>query len=232
VSSAVKIVLLDVEGTTTAIDFVHTTLFDVARRELADYLEANWESPEVDAARAAVARDKQLGVASVTPALLERELRTWIDQDRQETTLKVLQGKIWNAAYGRGELKSHVYDDVPRAFERWQEQGLSIAIFSSGSVEAQRVLFAHTRCGDLSAQLSGYFDTTTGPKREARSYARIAQQLNVPCAAVHFFSDVVAELDAAREAGFVTTQLLRPGVAPMPGSKHPAIRSFDELFAG
>jgi enolase-phosphatase E1 len=228
VSAAIKIVLLDIEGTTTAIDFVHTTLFDVARRELPGYLAAHWQSPEVDAARAAVAAEKQLAVAEVTPHLLERELRGWIDRDRKETALKALQGKIWNLAYASGELKSHVYDDVPRAFERWRAQGLTLAIFSSGSVEAQRVLFAHTTFGDLTEHLEAYFDTTTGPKREARSYLRIAQQLNVPCAAVHFYSDAVAELDAAREAGFVTTRLVRPGVEPAPRSKHRAIASFDE----
>jgi enolase-phosphatase E1 len=229
VSAAIRVVLLDIEGTTTAIDFVHTTLFDVARRELGGYLAAHWQSAEVDAARAAVASERRLSVAAVTPELLERELRTWIDRDRKETTLKVLQGKIWQAAYARGDLESHVYDDVPRALERWRAAGLEVAIFSSGSVEAQRVLFAHTKLGDLSEHISGYFDTTTGPKREARSYTRIAQQLNVPCAAVHFFSDVVGELDAAREAGLVTTQVLRPGIAPTPGSAHPTVGSFDDL---
>jgi enolase-phosphatase E1 len=229
VSTRIQVVLLDIEGTTTAIDFVHTTLFDVARRELGGYLAAHWQSPEVDAARTVVAGEKQLAAADVTPELLERELRGWIDRDRKETSLKALQGKIWQEAYARGGLKSHVYDDVPRALERWRAQELQVAIFSSGSVEAQRALFAHTTFGDLSEHLSGYFDTTTGPKREARSYARIAQQLNVPCAAVHFFSDVVAELDAARAAGFVTTQLLRPGITSTAGSKHPAIGSFDEL---
>ena len=228
-TTAPSVVLLDIEVTTTAIDFVHTTLFDVARRDLPSYLSSYWESPEVEAARAVVAREKRVSMAQVTLPLLKHELFLWIDQDRKETTLKLLQGKIWEAAYARGELKSHVYDDVPRALERFRSQGLSIVIFSSGSVDAQRVLFQHTIHGDLSSYLSGYFDTTTGPKKETKSYARIAQQLNVPCKAVRFFSDVLAELDAAEQAGFATTQVLRPGVEPTPGSSHPVIRSFDEL---
>jgi enolase-phosphatase E1 len=228
-TTPIKLILLDIEGTTTAIEFVHTTLFDVARRELPAYLTEHAQSDEVEAARSVVAREKRLGVAQVTEARLVHELLAWIDQDRKDTTLKAIQGKIWQAAYERGELESHVYDDVPRALARFHDQGLSIAIFSSGSAEAQRVLFKHTTAGDLTQYLSGYFDTTTGAKKESKAYLRIAQQLNVPCKAVHFFSDVVGELDAAKQAGFVTTQVLRPGTAATPSSGHPVITSFDEL---
>jgi enolase-phosphatase E1 len=178
-----------------------------------------------------VAREKRMSVSQVTPQVLSNELTIWMNQDRKETTLKALQGKIWNAAYERGELKSHVYDDVPAALKRFHEQDLTVAIFSSGSVEAQRVLFKHTTHGDLSEYLSGYFDTTTGAKKESKSYGRIAQQLNVPAKAVHFFSDVVGELDAAREAGFVTTLVQRPGVAAASTGGHTVITSFAELKA-
>jgi enolase-phosphatase E1 len=229
VTRKITTILLDIEGTTTDIEFVHTTLFGVARRELRVYVTEHWDTPEVEAARAAVAREKGLSPTQVTPDRLYTELTTWIDQDRKETSLKALQGKIWQGAYARGELKSHVFDDVPRALTRFHEHGLSIAIFSSGSVEAQRMLFKNTSFGDLSELLSGYFDTTTGAKKESKAYGRIAQQLNVPASSVHFFSDVVGELDAAREAGFLTTHVLRSGAARAPGSTHPTIESFDEV---
>src|SRR5689334_14282405 len=113
----VSVMLLDIEGTTTAIDFVHTTLFGVAVRELPAYVAAHWESPETEAARQVVAREKRVSVAQVTPQLLTSELVSWVHQDRKETSLKALQGKIWNKAYERGELKSHVYPDVPAALQ-------------------------------------------------------------------------------------------------------------------
>jgi len=155
-----------------------------------------------------------------------------MDRDRKSTGLKALQGRIWEDGYRAGELrgKGAVYPDVRPALERWHAAGRTIAIFSSGSILAQRSLFANTTAGDLSPFLSGYFDTTTGPKREAGSYRRIAAALRQPPNAVLFVSDVSAELDAARATAMRTALCVRG--TPAPGEKptdHPRIHSFAEL---
>ena len=151
-----------------------------------------------------------------------------MDRDRKSTGLKSLQGRIWEGGFRAGALRAHVYPDVRPALERWRGQGRRVAIFSSGSVLAQRLLFAHTTEGDLTPMIDGYFDTTTGPKREAASYARIAAALGAPPAAVMFVSDVAAELDAARAAGLRTALCVREAAVP-PASDHPVLRSFGEL---
>jgi enolase-phosphatase E1 len=155
----------------------------------------------------------------------------WLmDRDHKSTGLKSLQGKIWEAGYRAGELKGkgEVYADVRPAIARWRAAGKRIAIFSSGSVQAQRNLFANTTAGDLSAFLSGYFDTTTGPKRDAASYRRIAGELRCRPADVLFVSDVSAELDAARGAGMQTALCVR-GAPPAIDNGHAVIHTFEEL---
>jgi len=154
----------------------------------------------------------------------------WLmDRDRKSTALKALQGRIWEVGYRAGELKGKgaVYRDVRPALARWQKAGKRIAIFSSGSIQAQRNLFANTTDGDLSSFLSGYFDTTTGSKREATSYRQIAATLGQEPRDVVFISDVTAELDAARAAGMQTALCVRG--AGSPDTDHPRIRSFAEL---
>jgi enolase-phosphatase E1 len=151
-----------------------------------------------------------------------------MDRDRKSTALKSLQGGIWKGGYRSGALKSHVYPDVRPALERWRAQRRSVAIFSSGSVLAQRLLFENTQVGDLTPLIHGYFDTTTGAKGAADSYRRIAEALRVAPAAVLFVSDVPAELDAARSAGMDTALCVREGGAP-PATDHPVRRTFDEI---
>jgi enolase-phosphatase E1 len=153
-----------------------------------------------------------------------------MDQDRKSSGLKSLQGKIWEHGYRSGELKSHVYPDVPPAFERWRRHGKEIAIFSSGSVLAQKLLFAHTGSGDLSRFIGNYFDTTTGAKTDAASYQRIASALALRAPAVLFLSDTVAELDAARSAGMHTALCVRPERPETDGCEHPALVTFESVF--
>jgi enolase-phosphatase E1 len=155
-----------------------------------------------------------------------------MDQDRKSTGLKSLQGKIWEEGYRSGELKGEVYPDVLPALERWGKQGIDIAIFSSGSVQAQRSLFRNSVAGDLTRFIRAYFDTTTGPKREPESYARIAAALERSPGTVLFVSDIGAELDAARAAGMQTALCVRKPESAPPIDTHPAIRSFDELGLG
>lgn len=230
----IGVILLDIEGTTTPIEFVHQVLFPYARAHIHDHLDAQ----DVEALRAEYrAEPPDSGLPAWNPAddLASAEAYVcWLmDRDRKSTGLKALQGRIWEAGYRAGELKGkgEVYPDVRPALARWRKAGKGVAIFSSGSVQAQRNLFANTTDGDLSPFLSAYFDTTTGPKREAASYGKIATALRRTPRDVLFISDVVAELDAARQAGMRTTLCVRDARADSGAgaSDHPRIRSFDEV---
>jgi enolase-phosphatase E1 len=152
-----------------------------------------------------------------------------MDQDRKSTGLKSLQGKIWEEGYRSGELKGEVYPDVLPALERWRKNAIDIAIFSSGSVQAQRSLFRNSVTGDLTHFIKAYFDTTTGPKREPESYTRIAAALGRQVSEVLFLSDIVEELDAAREAGMRTTLCVRTPGSAAPVGGHPVVHAFDQL---
>lgn len=163
-------------------------------------------------------------------AAATRYIHWLMDRDRKSTSLKSLQGKIWEAGYRAGEIRGQVFDDVRRAFERWRWQDREIAIFSSGSVLAQKLLFSSTQAGGLTRFMCGYFDTTTGAKREADSYRRIAQALGVPPSVMLFISDTVPEADAARAAGVETLLCVRGARSPSEPHGHAAIRGFDEVF--
>jgi enolase-phosphatase E1 len=149
--------------------------------------------------------------------------------DRKSTGLKSLQGKIWRQGYLDGSLKSQVYDDVAPAMQRWHEAGLRVSIFSSGSVLAQQLLFAHTDAGDLTGFIDDYFDTTVGKKGDAESYRRIASAMGLQPREIVFISDVVDELDAAHDAGIKTLLSLRPGNPPQKHANFDSITGFAEL---
>jgi enolase-phosphatase E1 len=233
VSEGRRAILLDIEGTTTPVDFVFKTLFPYARDRMASYLAAQATEPAVakdlDALRAEHAKDEAAGLP--VPAFEDEGgaayARWLIDQDRKTTPLKSLQGRIWEEGYRSGALQSAIYADVPPALERWTRAGQRVAIFSSGSVLAQKLLFSHTIRGDLTPYLSAFFDTTTGPKQDAASYRTIAAALGVAHATILFVSDVVSELDAAREASLQTALAVRNGSPPPNG--HRVIESFDAL---
>ena len=228
----IRAILLDIEGTTTPIAFVHEVLFSYAREHVKDFLANNADADDV---RADIARLHEERAADVSngqqpPELLAEYVEWLIARDRKSTGLKSLQGKIWRQGYTRGSLKSQVYADVPPAFARWHARGLSINIFSSGSVLAQQLLFAHTESGDLTKFIGQYFDTNVGKKSDVESYRRIAAALNAKASEVLFISDVVAELDAANEAGMETLLSLRPGNPPQErAERYQAIYSFEHL---
>jgi enolase-phosphatase E1 len=238
-----RAVLLDIEGTTTPIAFVHETLFPYASERVADYLAANFDSPEIIPDLRALREEHAADVLQhqgppplaaapreAAVASLSAYARWLIDRDRKSAGLKSLQGKIWRQGYADGTLKAPLYADVLPAMERWRGAGLKLAIFSSGSVLAQKLLFAHTEAGDLTRLIDDYFDTTTGPKKEPDSYRRIASALGLPPPELLFISDVVAELDAAGAAGVQTLLSLRPGNPPQPPTeRHRAARTFDEV---
>lgn len=228
--------LLDVEGTTTPIDFVYRVLFPYARDRFLAFVKETWADPEVSSEARALAEDHRRDVAAGhrppawedTPEGVTAYALWLMDRDRKATALKALQGRIWERGFEAGELQASVYDDVTRALARWQAEGRPVAIYSSGSVRAQKLLFAHTQAGDLTPRLSAFFDTTSGFKTEPGSYVTIAAALGFEPARILFVSDVGAELDAARRAGLQTALCMRSDTRPM-APAHRVVGSFDRL---
>ena len=205
-----------------------TVLWDLAMLRLENRADPDPEAPQILPDSAA-----ELGAVSMSPERgIPRILKYiyWLmDRDRKSTALKSLQGKIWKAGFESGELKGTLFDDVPEAFRKWSAEG-RVAIYSSGSVEAQKLLFRHTIFGDLTSLISGYFDTRTGVKTAPGSYSAIAAAVEVMPGEAVFFSDAVKELDAAREAGCPTRLVVRPGNAPVDdGHGHTAVESLAGL---
>jgi 2,3-diketo-5-methylthio-1-phosphopentane phosphatase len=241
-----KLYLLDVEGTVAPLTLTSEVLFPYARTHFAEFLQRKRDDDAVRADLVLLAEEnsaeKSAGIpqlAQVTDAAQVASPRfrldamvylMWLmDRDRKSTALKSLQGKIWKAGFESGELKGTLFDDVPEAFKRWSADG-KVAIYSSGSVEAQKLFFRHSSHGDLTALISGYFDTRTGPKMESGSYNAIASAMNVTPQEVLFFSDSVRELDAARVAGCETRFVVRPGNAPVDDAHgHTLVESFAGL---
>jgi enolase-phosphatase E1 len=238
-----RAILLDIEGTTTPIEFVYEILFPFARQHVREFIRQHYESASVRAAIDALREEHHADAEKghKPPAWREDSIDSevesatlyvhWLmDQDRKSKALKSLQGKVWEGGYLTGRLRGQVYTDVPVAFARWREQQRAIHIFSSGSVLAQKLLFAHTTDGDLTSYISDYFDTNTGPKTDAASYQSICEKIGWPAAEVLFVSDVTAELDAARDAGLQTILCVRPGRPEPETPAHQIIRTFDVIF--
>ncbi len=220
-------ILTDIEGTTSSIAFVKEVLFPFARAHLAAFVAAHAADPVVlrclDDART-LAGDPGLSDAAVVEVLLR-----WIDEDRKATPLKTLQGLIWANGYATGEIRSHVYEDAVAGLRDWHAAGHALYVFSSGSIAAQRLLFAHTTHGDLTPLFSGYFDTTTGPKTAPVSYVAIAAAIGRAPSDILFLSDATGELDAALAAGMRVICLDR-GEAVIPADTlHRRVHSFAEI---
>jgi enolase-phosphatase E1 len=233
-----RAILLDIEGTTSSIQFVYEVLMPFARQELEPFLERRWEDPLVAAVKEQFAHDAgapSFAIWAGSDSARDRlaaEARRLMDGDVKATGLKQLQGLIWDEGFRAGRLLAHVYPDVPPALRKWSAQGLDLRIYSSGSIMAQKVFFAHTLAGDLLPLFRGHYDTTTGPKRNADSYRRIVADLDMPANEILFLSDVAAELDAAATAGLHTGLVVRPGNAPVPpGTVHPVVHEFGEIDA-
>ncbi len=235
-SDEVRGVLLDIEGTTTPIAFVHDVLFSYARDHVKQLLRENLDSEEVRADIELLRQEHAEEVSKNLPRLdstvesIASYVEWLIGCDRKSTGLKSLQGKIWRHGYLDGSLKSQVFDDVAPAMKRWHEAGLNVSIFSSGSVLAQQLLFAHTTAGDLTEFIDHYFDTNVGKKTDADSYRRIAVDLGFDSQEIVFISDVVGELEAAKQTGMKTLLAVRPGNAPQESDQpFDRITGFTEL---
>jgi enolase-phosphatase E1 len=213
----VKTLLFDIEGTTTDIAFVHKVLFPYSMDRIEAYVRENSNHPVINQVREVLLHERNIQ-ASLTDVI--DALKLWIRTDRKQSALKSLQGDIWQKGYESGAFQGHVYSDVLPAWLNWKKQGHQLAIYSSGSVPAQKLLFRFSTVGDLTVHLSHYFDTKVGGKREAKSYQNIKEALKTE---IIFFSDIKEELDAARMAGLETVQVFREGILLTP---HLAITSF------
>lgn len=226
-----RVMLTDIEGTTSSISFVKNVLFPYARKALPGFVVEHGQQPQVRRWLDAVA--VEIGGAC-QDSLIAETLQGWIDQDRKHTALKALQGMIWETGYRNGDFKAHLYPEVAAVLKGWHAAGLPLYVYSSGSVPSQKLFFGFSEGGDLTPLVSGWFDTEIGGKREADSYRRIVASIGVPANVVLFLSDVVEELDAAREAGLQTRLLDRLADYPLPRSGeathgHDRVENFQQI---
>ena len=222
----IKAIITDIEGTTSSIHFVKDVLFPYADMAMADFVtqHANWPdvAEQIHATR---------HVANEPDASMDRVialLREWIKADKKITPLKALQGMIWDEGYAKGAFRSHMYPDAVTYLHKWHADSMPLYVYSSGSIQAQKLFFRHTEAGNLTPLISDYFDTTIGNKRETDSYRRIGAAINTATSEALFLSDIEAELDAAREAGMQTVWLVREGDVPN-NPNHTAVTSFGDI---
>jgi 5-methylthioribose kinase len=223
-AGSVRAIVLDIEGTTSSIAFVKEQLFPFARDRIPAYVRDHESELRdiLDQVRR-IEGNEQLDASQLIEVLLR-----WMTEDRKITPLKALQGIIWKQGFDSGELRAHIYDDAVRALRRWHERGLPLYVYSSGSVAAQKLLFAHTQQGDLTPMFSGYFDTTSGSKLEAASYKGIAAAIALPADAILFLSDHPGEIQAAAAAGMQSILVNREAAEPVDGNAG-AIGTFDQI---
>ena len=221
----IKVILTDIEGTTSSLSFVKDILFPYARARLADYVVAHRDNPEV---RRCLDDVRAIEGAAMTDAQVIQQLIRWIDEDRKIAPLKTLQGLIWESGYASGAFQGHVYDDAANNLRAWKQRGVRLYVYSSGSVYAQKLLFRHTAFGDLTPLFEGYFDTTIGGKRDADSYLKIAGMINVPPSDILFLSDIKEELDAATASGMQTCWLIRDGIIDT-RAQHRQVKDFSGI---
>ena len=220
-----KVIVTDIEGTTSSLSFVKDVLFPYSHTRMADYVRENASDPAVTHWLDEV---RQITGTKLSNQEVIAQLLRWIDEDKKITPLKALQGMIWEEGYKKSDFKGHMYDDAVRHLQQWKRDGIRLYVFSSGSIQAQKLLFAHTEYGDLTPLFSGYFDTSIGNKRETGSYRKIADSITTAPADILFLSDIKEELDAARASGMRTLWLVRDGALD-PKAAHPQIRNFDQI---
>lgn len=244
-NEAPKAVVLDIEGTTTPVTFVYDVLFPYARDQMATFLAKQWDNPNVlsDLQRVQEQHTQDVKEGLKPPSLSNSQdemercqsyvayLLWQMDHDRKTTGLKSMQGKIWKLGYDEGDLKGELFEDVAGVLQKLHEKKVPVYIYSSGSIQAQKLLFGQTVQGDMLPYLSGHFDTTTGPKRIASSYQAIAEAIKSEPSTIVFATDVVEEADAAVEAGMKAVILERPGNHPQPEHSHPVWTSLEPLLS-
>lgn len=222
----IKAIVTDIEGTTSDIDFVHQVLFPYAAKALGDYLRQNQQQEEIaiiiDQVKAEIQQpDADLEVIITT-------LLDWIAKDQKITPLKTLQGYIWETGFKNNDFQGHLYQDAYDNLKQWQQAGIKLYVFSSGSVKAQKLLFGYSQYGDLTYLFEGYFDTQIGGKKTVEAYQNIAKAIALAPEEILFLSDVIAELDAAKTAGY-HTKLLDRGENYQDEPGHTVVQDFDAI---
>lgn len=240
--TGIRVILLDIEGTTTPIAFVHKALFTYAAENIEGFLERNYERPEIwesirdlhvlyeDDSEDRMPSEWILTQSESDIAATSEYFRWLISKDSKAGAMKALQGHVWEEGFRSGNLRGEVYPDVPAAMERWINQGKRICIYSSGSTLAQRLIYSSTEFGDLTEYISNFYDTSVGHKRDEKSYSNIAKSENVLAGSILFLSDVSEELDAAERAGMKTILVDRDSNVEMKNYTHTTIKDFEELF--
>lgn len=219
--------LLDIEGTLADIRFVYDVMFPYIRENVQSYLQAHWgqaslesilDSLAVDGGFSASQAPWRLGGVTESAAIesVVGLVHHLMDSDSKTTGLKALQGVVWEAGFRSGALRAEVFSDAVPAFERWQRAGVDMRIYSSGSILAQKLFFGHTTQGDLTSYFRNHYDTTSGSKKEASSYLAIARDIGVIPEQIVFFTDVLGEIQAAREAGLQVVACVRANNVPLP----------------
>lgn len=219
----IRAIVTDIEGTTSSLSFVKDTLFPYARQRLGDYLRSHAQLSVIQAELAEIRRltnQPTISLEEIIALLIQ-----WIDEDQKITPLKNIQGFIWEEGYQRGVYQGHIYPDAVEKLQQWFRKNITICIYSSGSVYAQKLLFTHTEYGDLTPLFSAYFDTNIGAKNESSSYQCIAESLHLPATEILFLSDLQKELDAAKQAGLLTRWLVRDGTLN-PNASHLQVKDF------
>jgi enolase-phosphatase E1 len=219
----IHIILTDIEGTTSSIEFVHQVLFPYSAQAMPQFLAENASHPNVQPWLSQISAE----TGAISLAALNTQLQTWVREDLKHPALKALQGMIWQTGYQTQKYSAHVYPDVAPALHAWLTAGRLLYVYSSGSIAAQKLFFGHSDAGDLTPLFSGYFDTSAGPKREASAYAHIARCIGRLPGEIMFLSDIEAELDAAALTGMATIQLVREGTVP--SNRHRTVASFAEI---
>jgi len=216
----VRYILMDIEGTLISVAFVREVLFPFAKHRLSPFLKERRHDPHV-LQWTASCQDVIERETGTRPAYEELPLmlNRWIDQDRKVAGLKALQGMIWDEGYRQGAFAPELYGDVLPALTQWRARGIRLGIYSSGSEQAQRLLFAYTNIGDVTPMFEHFFDTSVGGKKSASSYRTISEQIGLPPPDVLFLSDAELELDAAASIGFRTAHIVRPGTDA--STRHP-----------
>lgn len=223
----IKAIVTDIEGTTSSIEFVHKVLFPYSVKKIPDFLRYHSKQPKVEAIIAAIKQESDRPDANLDEII--EILMTWIQADKKKTSLKALQGIVWEDGFKNNEFKGHIYEDACNNLEKWHQQGIELYVFSSGSVKAQQLLFGNTEYGDLTYLFKDYFDTNIGNKKEIKAYQNIAVALNINPENILFLSDVVTELDAAKTAGYQTILLVREKISEQ-SDRHTIVNNFDQII--
>ena len=227
---SVKAIVMDIEGTTTSIDFVTSVLFPYAAMHLKKYINNNYMHNKSVQDILEKIRE-EIGEPSANIDNLTNMLLDWIDQDKKITALKDLQGLMWEAGYKQGDFTGHLYPDVVEMLPKWQDRNIDLYIFSSGSIKAQKLLFQFSDFGDLTGLIKGYFDTNIGHKRDPKAYRKIAESIGLSTAEILFLSDTPEELDAAQKSNMLTTLLIRGDQLKKPQC-HPVVNQFKQIALG